>query len=181
LQVNSFITVGQTDIVNAATARVQGVELEIQAVPIESLRVSANLAWLDATYTDYPNAPVPGGGSVDVTGNRLNYSPEYSASVSAEYTHELASAGAIYVRGDYSWKDDAFYTPLNNPMVGQEAYGVVNASLGYMSPRGEWTVELYGRNLSDEQYLTNVYTASAVPAGIPGAPRNYGVRVSWKH
>jgi iron complex outermembrane receptor protein len=181
LQVNSFIAVGQTDIVNAAIARVQGVELELAALPIESLRLSANLAWLDATYTHYPNAPVPGGGFIDASGNQLNYSPEYSASVRAEYTHQLSNAGAIYLSGDYAWKDDAFYTPVNDPIVGQDAYAVVNASLGYRSLGGDWTVELYGRNLADEQYLTNVYTASAVPAGIPGAPRTYGVRVSWKH
>ncbi len=181
LQVNGFIAVGQTDIVNAATAKVDGAELELAAIPIESLRLSANVAWLDAKYERYPNAPVPGGGSIDASGNRLNYAPEWSASLSAQYTHDLSSGAALYLRSAYSWKDDAFYTPINSSIVGQEAYGVVDASLGYRSPQEQWDIELYGRNLSDEQYLTNVYTASAVPAGIPGAPRTYGVRVRWKY
>jgi iron complex outermembrane recepter protein len=180
LQVSSFITAGQTDITNAATAKVDGIELELLAMPIQPLRLSANVTWLDAKYDSYPNAPVPGG-VLNASGNRLNYSPKYSGSARGEYTFKLANGGGAYIGADYSWYDDAFYTAANNPIVGQEAYGVVNAALGYRSPDARWTAEVYGRNLGDEDYLTNVYTASVVPAGIPGAPRTYGVSLRWTY
>jgi len=99
---------GVAVIANAAKASIKGVELELAAKPVRGLELSANFAWLDAKYTSYPNAPLPqslGPLSVDATGNRLDNSPPYSASVAAQYTWMLPGGAATYARSEYLWQD----------------------------------------------------------------------------
>jgi iron complex outermembrane receptor protein len=175
---------GVAIIANAASARVKGVELELAAKPVAGLELAANLSWLSAHYTSYPNAPVPqtlGPFSVDATGNWLNNSPPQSGSLSAQYTWPLGARGVLSARGEYSWQGRQFHEPTNYILQSQGQYGLANASFGYLSADGAWRVDLWGRNLTDKQYFTGTQDAGATFSGQPGAPRTYGVRVtrSW--
>jgi len=181
LQVNAFIRPGATDIVNAATARVNGAELEIVAKPVRGLDLTANFAVLDATYRRYPAAPIGGAATIDASGNRLNNAPKFTMNLAAQYTYPLAGGDSVYARGEYSRRSQSYFTVLNSPLIGQDAYDLVNASLGYTSKDGRWTAEVWGRNLGDEEYVVNVYTNGPVPSGIPGAPKTYGVRLVWNY
>lgn len=176
---------GVAVIANAAKAKVKGVELELATKPVPGLELSANLAWLDAKYTAYPNAPVPqslGPFSVDATGNRLDNSPEWSASMAAQYTWALRNGASSYVRGEYIWQDWQAAEPTNYVLQNRSAYGLVNAILGYAPSDSRWRAELWGRNLANKQYFTGTQDAGATFSGQPGAPRTYGARFSigWK-
>ena len=115
LQVNQLISPGVVSISNAANANVKGAELEITALPINGLELTANLSRLDARYSNYPNAPLAaalGTGTINATGNYLDAAPPYSAFVSAQYDWALGD-GDAYVRAEYSWQDRVFYDPSN--------------------------------------------------------------------
>ncbi|KRB85308.1 hypothetical protein ASE00_00420 [Sphingomonas sp. Root710] len=180
LQVNAFISPGVTDIVNAASATVKGVELELTAKPVPGLDLTANFAYLDATYKDYPAAPIGGTATIDASGNRLNNAPKFTMNFSAQYEHELGGDYSAYVRGEYSRRSQTYFTVINSPLVGQDGYGLVNAAVGVKAGKA-WTFELWGRNLTKREYVLNVYTSGPVPSGIPGAPRTYGARLSWNY
>jgi iron complex outermembrane recepter protein len=170
---------GVAVIANAAQARIKGVELELAAKPLKGLELSANLAWLDAKYTSYPNAPLPqslGPFSVDATGNSLDNSPPYSASVAAQYTWMVAGGSSTYARSEYLWQDRQFNEPTNYVLQSIPAHGLLNAVLGYAPPDASWKAELWGRNLTNKQYFTGTQDAGATFSGQPGAPRTYGVR-----
>lgn len=180
LQVNAFISPGVTDIVNAASATVKGIELELTAKPVPGLDLTANFAYLDATYKDYPAAPVGGTATIDASGNRLNNAPKFTMNLAAQYEHRVGDHGSAYVRGEYSRRSQTYFTVINSPLIGQDAYGLVNGSIGYKAD-DHWTFELWGRNLTKREYVLNVYTSGPVPSGIPGAPRTYGARLSWTY
>jgi iron complex outermembrane receptor protein len=59
------------------------------------------------------------------------------------------------------------------PLV-QEAYGTVDAWVGWLSPDARWRVGLAGKNLTDEEYITNGYNIPAlgIRTGSYGAPRS---------
>ncbi|HLF32174.1 MAG TPA: TonB-dependent receptor [Xanthomonadales bacterium] len=180
LQVQSFIVAGVIDITNAADAEIKGVELEILARPTPRLELSAALAYLDATYSSFRQAQITGGGFIDATGNNLNSAPESSASLAAQYVFPLSSGGQIYLRGEYNWQDQVFFTADNNDIETQDSFGLVNASLGYETANGSWRVVLWGKNLSDEEYVTG--TAGFPPggrSGRPGLPLTFGLRFTW--
>ncbi len=181
LQVLAFIVPGTVDVTNAASATISGAELEAVASVTAALELTLGLAYLDATYDDYPEAPAAGGGTVDAEGNRLNNAPELSAQVGLNYNRQF-SLGTFYASGHYAWQDEVFFTADNNSVDRQASYGLFDASLGILSVDERWEVSLWGHNLTDEDYITwSVQYTPPGRTGHAGPPRTYGVRVAWKY
>jgi iron complex outermembrane receptor protein len=173
---------GVAIIANAATARVKGIELEARARPGWGLELGANVAYLHAVYTDYKNAPVPqslGPFSVDATGNRLDNAPPWSVNLFAQKSWAVSSDKTAFLRGEYIWFGKQYGEPTNYVLQAMPAYGLVNLSAGLISDKG-WEVDLWARNLTDEQYLLGTQDAGATFSGMPGPPRTFGVRLALK-
>ncbi|HOP20736.1 MAG TPA: TonB-dependent receptor [Amphiplicatus sp.] len=85
------------------------------------------------------------------------------------------------MRGEYSWRDLQYFTPVNAFPEAQGSYGLVNAAIGYMSPDEHWQAIIFGRNLADEEYITSSGSFTARPAGHVGEPRTWGVRLSYTY
>jgi iron complex outermembrane receptor protein len=180
LQVQNFITPGVTDISNAATAKIDGVELETVARPTHALTLMGNLSWLDARYDKFPGASGTGGVVIDASGNRLNASPEFQGSLSAQYDWSLPKGAGLSLRAEGSWQAREYFVASNDPAQSQKAYGLLNGSLAYDFPDGRTQISLWGKNLLDEEYVTATATISPVVSGRPGDPRTVGVRLGWK-
>lgn len=181
LQVQAFIVPGTVNITNAANAHVKGVEIELQAEPVEGLNLGGTLAYLEATYSSYPQAPVAGGATVNATGHYLDSAPKWAYSLYGQYRFPVMNHGSMFVRGEWSWRAKQYFTPDNSNIQSQDAYGLLNSSFGYDSPDGHWQAVVYGQNLTNRQYITSTGTFSVVTAGKVGDPRTYGVNVSYTY
>lgn len=133
---------------NAAESTIWGVELESALDVTDNFTLEATVGYLDATYDEYVvEVPV----LISYAGNRLNYAPEWTVHVAAEYTVPLGTAD-LTGRVDYSWRSDTFFDRGNTALDTQEAYGLLNARLRYDADT--FYVDLFGRNLTDEEYVT---------------------------
>ncbi|MBP7337418.1 TonB-dependent receptor [Niveispirillum sp.] len=183
LQVQSFLVPGVTDITNASDAKVDGVELELTTRPVTGLDIGATLTYLNARYKNYPQAPIPGTSpavTIDASGKYLNSSPKWAYMLYGQYNFDVGG-GSAFVRGEYGWKDRQYFTVVNDPIQTMGSYDLLNASIGFAPEGGNWQVVLYGRNLSDTQYLVSTGTFTAVPSGTPGDPRTYGLRLTYTY
>lgn len=169
-----------TDISNAATAKVDGIELETVARPTRALTLTGNLSWLYARYDKFPGASGTGGVVIDASGNRLNASPKLQGSLTAQYDWNLTNGGGLSLRGEGSWQAREYFVASNDPAQSQKAYGLLNVSLAYDLPDGRTQISLWGKNLLDKEYVTATATISPVVSGRPGDPRTFGVRLGWK-
>tara|TARA_R110002110_G_C13470229_1_gene720363 strand:+ start:33 stop:935 length:903 start_codon:yes stop_codon:yes gene_type:complete len=177
-------------LLNAAEAEVTGVDLEFVAALTESLTLTGGGAWLDATYKDFQSAPFaiqdpsmsmgtpiiiqPG----DASGNNLIQTPELSLNLALDY-FLATSMGQFRATMAYAWRDEYAFEP--DQSIIQESYGLLNASLGLNMISGSgWSASLWGRNLTDEEYLVTGLTSQLVQLGQAGAPRTYGVTVSYE-
>ena len=180
LQVNQLISPGVVSISNAANASVKGAELEVTAIPITGLNLTAHASRLDAKYSDYPNAPLAaalGTGTINATGNYLDAAPPWSTYLAGRYDWPVGP-GDAYVRAEYSWQDRVYYDPSNFLSQSQGAYGLVNLYTGYNFAGDAWQVQLWVKNLTDKQYIFGAAANGLVPTGEAGAPRTYGFRVT---
>src|SRR6188508_2220515 len=85
-------------IINAAKAETKGFELELTALPIDNLTLSASIAYLDAEFKDFVT---PQG--ADLSGNKLQDSPEWQTVESISYTLPLAAGGLnFYLQHSYT-------------------------------------------------------------------------------
>lgn len=188
LQVTLFTPPANAITDNAASAKVKGVEVEIQARVLPGLDLSANLAYLDAYYSSYPGATVTAFGPFNASGKRLNSSPEFTMTLGGVYTHEIGENGAVYVGVDYHWQSTIYFTPANGGVGGvtnyaerQKGYGLWNARVGWDSPEGQWGFAVIGRNLANKGYVTGTVNYTPNISGRVGAPRTVIGQLTFKY
>lgn len=124
----------ETTVRNASSARIRGVEAELQVIPTERLRLRGALGYLDAKYKSFIEQ------GVDVSATRnLRYAPEWTLSAGGDYIIPVtAMGGEIIVGANYKWTDDFTTSPvkdttgLNRDVIG--SYGTFDASISYEGP-----------------------------------------------
>lgn len=161
-------------IFNAAKATMTGAELELSWLATETLSVSATYSKLDAEYDEFV---IPGGD--DFSGNKLQTAPEGSFSLAIDYENAVAN-GSVLAGVSYTWQDEYFTGASNVPEFLIDSYGLVNARIGYAWSDERWRVMLWGRNLSDEDFVRIRGTSGAI-AEYYGPPRTYGLSLTYSH
>ena len=152
LQVQVFNSVAPVT-QNIGEASIDGFELELVAAPGNDWFIEASVSLLDAEYDSIDT-------SVTLIGANYDFErvPETTASLGISKEWRVADFGTVLVRADWSYRDDTYNDAYNTPILRTDAYDLIDASVRWNNPGGDWTVILSGTNLTDEQYLaTGVY------------------------
>jgi len=170
----------ETTIENAAEATIRGAELEITAVPVDDLRLSLGVGYLDAEYDAVGESAQMAGITVD---NQLINLPKWSLNAAIEYTVALAAAGELRFRVDGSYRDKQFRDAKNNPQLQADSYGLANARISYFSADGTWEVSAFGTNLTDKLYITNGVEVLGIGyiEAFYNRPREWGMSVMYRY
>jgi len=165
---------------NAASARVTGLEAEIVLRPVRNFQIDAALSLLDTEYQDYVSADParPQLGPLDLSGNELTQSPNYTLNLGASYTWET-DIGDITLRGEGRFVDRVWFTQFNVDYVSQPAYELFNAYLTWRSRDERFSVTAFMRNIGNEDIVSAGFIGSSlVGSPLLGSfepPRIYGV------
>lgn len=168
-------------IYNAATARIYGLDLDAKWRISQSLSLTGAMEYLHARFTSFPDAPLsspmPGGGTAFVegsaAGNTMPYAPDWSSSLTLDYTIPLMERGELTVGVTYAYSDGYFSDPDNR--LRQAPYNLVNSQIAWNSPAKNWNVRLWGRNLTNAVY-TQFFGAEAIgDEAAYSPPRTYGI------
>ena len=193
---------------NAGELRQQGIELDIQARPVDQLYAVLGVSYLDSEFQRFPDAtPLPAviaSGSLtpqDLAGERNHFSPKWQLSMVAEWTDSLANTNwSWFVRGEYQFVDDQNVgaETNQNPQSLQESYGLFNAKLGLRGPADKWELSAFVKNAGDEGYCQTIFNQPigttlglvnpAILGGddggmqrcVLGTPRTFGVEASYR-
>jgi iron complex outermembrane receptor protein len=141
----------QTD--NAGQATIKGAEVEASWLPVDSLRLSAGVGYLDAVYDRFDNA---GGAGVSAAGKRISLVPRWTANASGQYSYTLSNGGQWRVRSDFSYVGERFGDAMNTAVRHNPSYWVANARIGYAAPDEKWQVYLWSNNVTDREYIQSV-------------------------
>lgn len=115
---------------------------------------------------------------IDLSGNSLPRGPDLQATASLTWSADLGRRGALAVRGEYQYTDDVAFDPFAR--FEQPAYGLLHGNLRWTSPNDRFSINLYGRNLGDEEYrLTEFYTNYTTSLRVWAPPREVGVRLGF--
>ncbi len=179
---------------NAGSLRQQGVELDLQAAPVEQLDILMGLSYLDSEFTDFANAPsLPAGMPQDLTGRRRQDSPKWQFSIATQWTDQIPNTEANwFVRGEYQFTSEQFLDANLNPQSLQEGFSLANFRIGLAGLEGQWQLVGFVRNAFDEGYCVrtfnlvagglfaavNAQTNESVQRCVTGRPRFYGAELS---
>ncbi len=157
----------------------KGVELDLVSRPIEGLTLTGGALINDAYYDT--NVVLPNTTAVVITkGQQLATAPRRSLTASLNYRMPIAGtslAWQVYVDGMYNSKTPV-QTLFGDAKTVQDEYAVFNARLGLGSAKGTWSVELWGRNITDElyhNYALGIPEQTGEYAVYKTEPKMYGV------
>lgn len=157
-----------------AQAESSGVEASFDILPTENLTLSASYNWSDATFEEYTSA-----NGLDLAGKDLPFAPEQALTVEGNYRLNLGNGSALDFGLSYNWKDDFYTGPQNRLQEKQEAVALVDANVSWLSQDESLTVDLWGKNLSDELLVSNrIIDPTGIASEFYMPPRTYGLTVT---
>ncbi len=153
----------ETVVTNAASAKTYGFEGEFVALVIEYLTLSGTLGVLEAKYDDFM-ADIGLGGVTDNSGLELRKAPGLQYSIGASFAQPVGNLGTVLADVRWSWSDDLETTTQNLAIGKRESVGNLTAALTYQSPDEAWSLSVFGRNLTDEEYVMDALSAGSTLA-----------------
>jgi len=196
-----------TIVQNAASATINGFEIEMKAMPTDGLTIGFNLGYLDAKYDEWndlgtildgPNAGQLG--PIDRSNFLLRRAPQWSGELNAAYEHSLGGDRSLLFNADYNFKSSysivANTVTINEPNPGIiPDFGTLNGSIGFKTER--FRLSAFGRNILGEDHFLHVLdvgttfgrtstSTAPVPTfglwsfGTINAPATYGVEFQIK-
>ncbi len=159
---------------NASDAEITGVEVELTIAASDRFLINVSGSQLDTEYVDFVEAS-----GVVSSGNRLQRTPETQYSLGLDYTAATSRWGdALNFYVNYAWQDDLFWQPQNANK--EEAYGLLDARVTFAPENASWSASIWGKNISDELYRTNIIPFFGEEVSQFGAPHTYGVEFRFK-
>jgi iron complex outermembrane receptor protein len=157
------------DIRNEGDATVKGLELEYNWASRGWFGLSGFLAYLDAT----PDTLIDGNGNGLPDTQVISNAPELTGTIRANFDWPLFG-GLLTASAGYAYRDDAVLTNEEFPIT-QDAYGLLDAWIMWLSGNAKWRFGISGKNLTDEEYLLTGYTIPTlgVLQGSYGPPRQF--------
>jgi outer membrane receptor protein involved in Fe transport len=195
---------GLTEIRNANSAQVDGLELDLSWAASYNLQISGGFAWYDAKLTrNYcgwirpdgepetvcpPGTLNPNGDPVDgpqaASGTRLPITPRFKGALNARYTWDLAG-------GEAYWQASASHVgnrrvdlrEAETALLGYlDAYTTADVSVGWS--KNNWSIDLFLKNAFDERAEMSRFAQCAAltcgnqPYTVIAQPRTFGIRFS---
>jgi outer membrane receptor protein involved in Fe transport len=168
--------------VNGGKAASYGFEFTGSAYLADGFNVSLNGALTDTHLKD--DTPALSGGKA---GDPLPFTPEWSASLNANYEWSVGAEAMAYIGAslrhlsDQTASYDLAYRTAHGKQRTIDAYDVVDLQAGV--DFGRFTIELYGKNLTDSDGKTSTGGIGSVPNGaLPTGvirPLTYGLTVGF--
>lgn len=190
---------------NAGEQEVSGLEADFIYAPNENLTFNGALAYLDAEYTDFKNAPCGAGevpdnpnganSTCNRDGDRPAFTPEWQYTLGVEWAQPISNSNLEwFARADYSWRDDQQLIAVTlDEIAKQDRYGLLDLRAGIATQSGTWQVDAFVKNTTDEVYFVQAVgqpvgglVSGGGAAGVRGfvgwygPPRVWGLELSWR-
>jgi iron complex outermembrane receptor protein len=157
---------------NGGEARIDGGEIELTAL-LGPVRFNGALGVVDAQYTRlHPEVAEVNRDS------RFLHTPAATAALAADWAIDTAF-GRLDLHLDHSWRDDVPFEYDPRSIARQDAYGLWNAMARLHLAGPGLCLGLWGRNLTDERYITRALGAGPIISAAPGDPKTWGMSIRY--
>ena len=173
---------------NIPKSSIKGGELSIDALLVRGLRAGIDATYLDTKVEQYVGINL-NGVSTNYSGSQLPFAPTFDVAGNLDYDaaigNGLTAFGGATVRYQTSTMAEI---GGNNPVTlafGEtdtpfhiSPYALTDVRAGIGASDGKWKVSLYGKNIFDRFYYTNVVSLTNSISRYAGFPAMYGIAAS---
>ena len=162
---------------NAGNADIKGAELEVQSNLGHGFSLNFSGAFIDAYYTyvnpsaNIPQYAMPGSGltvcpgAVALTGcaiqgpgsqldAKLPKTPKWKFTFDPQYDMHLPNDAILRFIPAFTYTSDLYNDSLNTPELHRPSTRMLDASVHYVSPTGQYDLAFGGTNLTDDRFIT---------------------------
>ncbi|MEH6517133.1 MAG: TonB-dependent receptor [Halioglobus sp.] len=168
------------NLTNAGKQSVEGLEFDLNWYPTDDLKVAFAITYLDPEYDEFING-LGVDGPEDLSGTQPAGIPEYSTNTSVTYDFQVGSLADAFVRLEHVYEDEVQVIENVPKDIASREINMFNASVGMYFNNG-WELNLFGRNLNEDEYLQSAFPSVAQNgsySGYPNTPRTYGLSVKY--
>jgi len=170
---------------NAASAEVEGVEIEIQSRPVRQLHIEVGASFMDAKYKSFieqEGDAAAGSPQIDYSGNRLVGAPATHLNSTVEYEFLLPNGFRLVPRAQVDYSSTIYFDSSNNPLLAQSGYMLINGALRLENPGQHYFISAWIKNAANKAYATDALDLSnfGLDVAVHGAPRTYGVTINYR-
>jgi iron complex outermembrane recepter protein len=157
---------------NAASSTSRGIEGDLVWQILPRWRALAQWSWVDFRYDRFSDANcstterLNGSGPVcDWSGRRTPFVPAFEGTLAIEFLQEFDVWALRHGLG-LNYKGSHYTASDLEPQTRQDGYALLDYRVNFRRESADWSIDLFGRNLTDERY--NVFT-SVIPLAPGGA------------
>lgn len=176
---------------NIPKSRIWGTELEAHLYPVQGLSLNAAVAYTNGKVQKYSGVNAAGFED-NFDGVQMPFAPKWQYSASFDYEWQMGdvkpfigatvnyrSKTATIIGGERPLTTVGFSTSGTTPFV-IDSYTLVDLRAGVEFGDGQLRVSVFGKNVFDKFYSTNIFSTFETITRYPGMPAMYGVSVGWK-
>jgi outer membrane receptor protein involved in Fe transport len=168
-------------ILNAASARIQGIELDLTTMPVNGLTLGGTLAYTDAKYNEYNGLDLTGDGIPDpalARNLKLTRIPKFTYSLFGTYEASIADAGSLALQVGFDHTGRRALNETNSYFL--SAFGLLDASLTFTTSDKRFKLSVFGKNLTNKLYASTGVDVGTFRSVYIGAPRRYGASFGFQ-
>lgn len=164
---------------NTGTLETEGVEVDLQWQATEYWMFKWGLGYTDAEVTDATGFLVDGFG---FEGTIPANTPEWSTNLMVNYNKQASDNLILDILVSGQWQDERYLEPTNRPDHLVDSFSTLDVSVSLMSADEKWSVSLWGKNITDEEYLLYI---NDIPdfllfLTINAEPATYGISFDYR-
>lgn len=203
MQVVAVVPRGTIDanvLTNAEGATLYGFETQLRLLPTSWLDINLGLSYINSEFDELSspapgagvNSPAPfnggafaGGQIVDLKGESLPNAPELSFNSSFVVTLPINDRYRFVVQTDFSWEDEVKRDLIGTRALFTEDHWNLDGSISVETNDEKWRLSLWGKNLTDDTWITEAYQVLGFGFYIAGAnynyPRTFGLSLDYTY
>lgn len=173
------ISISETINARDGNPKIKGAELDLTALLFSGFTASFDYQYLSWNFPNQLN-PLSGNFERFV----LPQAPKNSASLNLDYELPSFSFGTLGFHADANYTSDYYYTPQNYDKGGSRT--LINGRISLSDipvglDGGSLQVALWGKNLTDREWVTYSIQSAYSLSKAYGMPRSYGIDVTFRY
>jgi iron complex outermembrane receptor protein len=174
------------NLVSIPKSRVEGGELSATVRPISGIQISLSATYVDSRVLGAAMVGNPFGASINASGEAFPATPTWQLQADGEYNFPLSGTWSAFVGMGFSYRTStvaAFGSKTGSAGTQSDfnidAYGLLDARAG-IDISNRYRVEVFGKNITNKQYWSNVTHIYDTYDRTTGFPVTYGITASAK-
>lgn len=180
--INNVLFGALPQLVSVPKSRIYGAEANVTITPTRGLRLALAGTYVHSRVLEDPDTPLsPLNQVTSFVGESLPSTPTWQLNADADYKTRLTDKLDAFVGGGVIYRSSSQAAFGNVEQFILPAYTLLNLQTGIAAADGAWRFSIWGRNITNKFYVTNVQRRQDTVTRAVGMPATYGITMSYRY